>query len=786
MMDTSKYFTAQTVFGGNANENDFYRLTGSGRGGGEEDLPPYTGGGAHEYDPGSGYSDDDLVYYFSDMRDIFDDSEFDFTGMSTDYIWHMSLADIREGVNDGYVIETGDPKKPYAWRTVETDWFGNIKYVDRPVIELANDTVTSFPSREYMGFGRKNTDEEIDDIIEDIDSKIDDGWAVQSVSDEELAEGLRKGTIKYVGDGSGSCLYMDTTSGTCVVDSLDPGTLGIISIANNALLGIVDRLYKPTEETVQIMNRGFDITRKLAVALVPLVILLSIASAMRAGASSVTGIAEARSMAINLLFCIGLAFSSRWLLGKIAAISYSIASEIGKGAILFSDSMLTSLTFGSAILIMLFTFVFIFIIIALLIEFYLAAMSLQVMYALLAALGPIFIVLSAFKPLEWLRGQWLKMLLQAVVLAPANALIINLLNHISWDGGASGVLLASAMYIGCASILIAINSSVAKQILSSAAMVASKSADFVRGGFTGAGGLNLAGFAAAGGFGALGTAVSHGNAGGSTTENGTGGQGPAGMKTGTSGSSPSGTPTGGVPGSTMGGQSKPVNPGTSRSVGNDSGQNLFSTLLAGTRLGGGVAAANRLKMYNERKGYIKSTVTSETDDENALERSFFKKYNNSVDVSDIHAIEERIRKLDTNHTLTDKEVHNAADSTSKMLTVAYQGARNAGLDPMNGYQGDTMEQGAGNILDFGIARGVQMHAEYNGHAQEFLKNIPEGQRPGIDAFRRNEGASYYEQGILIAGEFMESHTGEERNYGDAAAEVTDRLSQSDLMKNIRW
>ena len=786
MMDTSKYFTAQTVFGGNANENDFYRLTGSGRGGGEEDLPPYTGGGVHEYDPGSGYSDDDLVYYFSDLRDIFDDSEFDFTGMSTDYIWHMSLADIREGVNEGYIIETGDPKKPYAWRTVETDWFGNIKYVDRPVIELANDTVTSFPSREYMGFGRKNTDEEIDDIIEDIDSKIDDGWAVQSVSDEELAEGLRKGTIKYVGDGSGSCLYMDTTSGTCVVDSRDPGTLGIISIANNALLGIVDRLYKPTEETVQIMNRGFDITRKLAVALVPLVILLSIASAMRAGASSVTGIAEARSMAINLLFCIGLAFSSRWLLGKIASISYSIASEIGKGAILFSDSMLTSLTFGSAILIMLFTFVFIFIIIALLIEFYLAAMSLQVMYALLAALGPIFIVLSAFKPLEWLRGQWLKMLLQAVVLAPANALIINLLNHISWDGGASGVLLASAMYIGCASILIAINSSVAKQVLSSVAMVAQKSADFVRGGFTGAGGLNLAGFAASGGFGALGNAISHGGTDRSAAGTGTGNQGASGMNPGTSGPFSSGGSSGGFPENSAGGKSGSVSPGSSGKAGKDSGQSLFSTLLAGTRLGGGVAAANRLKMYNERKGYVKSTVTSETDDENALERSFFRKYNNSVDVSDVHAIEERIRKLDTNHTLTEKEVHNAADSASKMLSIAYQGAKNAGLDPMNGYQGDSMEQGAGNILDFGIARGVQMHADYSGHAKAFLDGIPDGQRPGIDAFRRNEGTSYYEQGILIAGDFMESHSGEGRNFGDATAEVTDRLGQADLMKNIRW
>ena len=152
--------------------------------------------------------------------------------------------------------------------------------------------------------------------------------------------------------------FMNTTSGECVVDSRDPGTLGIISIANNALLGIVDKLYKPTSETVKVMDQGFGITSKLAVALVPLVILLTIAAAMRAGASSVTGIAEARSSAINLLFCIGLAFSSRWLLGKISSVSYSIATEIGKGAILFSDSMLTSLTFGSAILIMLFTFVF--------------------------------------------------------------------------------------------------------------------------------------------------------------------------------------------------------------------------------------------------------------------------------------------------------------------------------------------------------------------------------------------------------------------------------------------
>ena len=97
-----------------------------------------------------------------------------------------------------------------------------------------------------------------------------------------------------------------------------------------------------------------------------------------------------------------------------------------------------------------------------------------------------------------------------------------------------------------------------------------------------------------------------------------------------------------------------------------------------------------------------------------------------------------------------------------------------------------MEQGAGNILDFGIARSVQMHAEHSGHAQEFMDAIAPGERPGIDAFRRNEGSSYYEQGILIAGEFMESHAPGERNFGEAAAEVTDRLGQSDLMRNIRW
>ena len=791
MMDTSKYFTAQTVFGSEANENDFYRLTGgfSGRGGetGTDGLPENTGG-VIEYDPGHGYGSNDLIYYPGDIYDLSDTGGIDLSGMSRDYIWHMSLSDIREGVNLGYIIETGNSSMPYAWRKYETDWSGNITYKDWQVIELRNGTGKDFPPREYFGFGAGKTEEEIQEIIDELDDKIDDGHAVIGIPKDDFAKGLRDGTIKYVGDSGSGCLYMNTTSGECVVDSRDPGTLGIISIANNALLGIVDKLYKPTSETVKVMDQGFGITSKLAVALVPLVILLTIAAAMRAGASSVTGIAEARSSAINLLFCIGLAFSSRWLLGKISSVSYSIATEIGKGAILFSDSMLTSLTFGSAILIMLFTFVFIFIIIALLIEFYLAAMSLQVMYALLASLGPIFIVLSAFKPLEWLRGQWLKMLLQAVVLAPANALIINLLNHISWDGGASGVLLASAMYIGCASILIAINGSVAKQVFSSAAMVASKSADFIRGGFTGAGGLNLAGFAAAGGFGALGTAVSHGgNENGAGSYQNPGNPIPSGIKPSPSASSPAVNPSGIPAGGSASGTGKTAWAASSSGGNRAAGQpNLFSTLLAGTKLGGGVAAANRLKYYNERKGYVKSSVTSETNDENEMERSFFRKYNNSVDVSDVHAIEERIRKLDTNHTLTDQEVRNAADSTSKMLAVAYQGARNAGLDPMNGYQGDSMEQGAGNILDFGIARGVQMHAEYSGHAKDFLEGIPEGQRPGIDAFRRNEGASYYEQGIIIAGEFMESHSGEDRNFGDAAAEVTDRLSQSDLMKNIRW
>ena len=361
MMDTSKYFTAQTVFGSEANENDFYRLTGgfSGRGGetGTDGLPENTGG-VIEYDPGHGYGSNDLIYYPGDIYDLSDTGGIDLSGMSRDYIWHMSLSDIREGVNLGYIIETGNSSMPYAWRKYETDWSGNITYKDWPVIELRNGTGKDFPPREYFGFGAGKTEEEIQEIIDELDDKIDDGHAVIGIPKDDFAKGLRDGTIKYVGDSGSGCLYMNTTSGECVVDSRDPGTLGIISIANNALLGIVDKLYKPTSETVKVMDQGFGITSKLAVALVPLVILLTIAAAMRAGASSVTGIAEARSSAINLLFCIGLAFSSRWLLGKISSVSYSIATEIGKGAILFSDSMLTSLTFGSAILIMLFTFVF--------------------------------------------------------------------------------------------------------------------------------------------------------------------------------------------------------------------------------------------------------------------------------------------------------------------------------------------------------------------------------------------------------------------------------------------
>ena len=162
MMDTSKYFTAQTVFGSEANENDFYRLTGefSGRGGetGTDGLPENTGG-VIEYDPGHGYGSNDLIYYPGDIYDLSDTGGIDLSGMSRDYIWHMSLSDIREGVNLGYIIETGNSSMPYAWRKYETDWSGNITYKDWPVIELRNGTGKDFPPREYFGFGAGKTEE---------------------------------------------------------------------------------------------------------------------------------------------------------------------------------------------------------------------------------------------------------------------------------------------------------------------------------------------------------------------------------------------------------------------------------------------------------------------------------------------------------------------------------------------------------------------------------------------------------------------------------------------------
>ncbi|MBQ6482875.1 MAG: hypothetical protein IJI45_17360 [Anaerolineaceae bacterium] len=93
--------------------------------------------------------------------------------------------------------------------------------------------------------------------------------------------------------------------------------------------------------------------------------------------------------------------------------------------------------------------------------------------------------------------------------------------------------------------------------------------------------MNLAGFAAAGGFGALGTAVSHGggDSGGGGYQN-PGYTGAAGSKASPSASSPSVNPSGIPSGSSVSGSEKTAGTAPSTREGRTTGQpNLFSTFL---------------------------------------------------------------------------------------------------------------------------------------------------------------------------------------------------------------
>ena len=205
-----------------------------------------------------------------------------------------------------------------------------------------------------------------------------------------------------------------------------------IEFINSALAKIVKDLYEPNTTIKGIGDKVFSSVLAVATALVPLAIILTIAISMRNGASSASGIAETRTFFIDLIVSIGLAVSSHFIIQQTTAIGTAIAGKIaGSREFRINSNLFQADNALQGILLLIIGILFVFLMVAILIEVYLAALAMQAHYVILCAFSPIMLVMSAYKPFKSLRDQWFKMVLHGMIIAPANAIVLAIMNTIA-------------------------------------------------------------------------------------------------------------------------------------------------------------------------------------------------------------------------------------------------------------------------------------------------------------------------------------------------------------------
>ena len=206
----------------------------------------------------------------------------------------------------------------------------------------------------------------------------------------------------------------------------------IISYLNDALAKIVNNLYKPMDSVAAFAESVFNTVLGVSVSLIPLAITLTIAVSMRNGASSASGIADTRTFIIDLIVSLGLAVSSHYIIKQTTAIGTFIASKISSQSFSISDSILSGNgDLLQSVLLLIVGVLFVFLLVAIVIEVFFAAMAMQAHYVMLCAFSPIMLVMSSYKPLRGLRDQWFKMVLHGMLIAPANAIVLYIMNSLN-------------------------------------------------------------------------------------------------------------------------------------------------------------------------------------------------------------------------------------------------------------------------------------------------------------------------------------------------------------------
>ena len=259
----------------------------------------------------------------------------------------------------------------------------------------------------------------------------------------------------------------------------------IAGFFDSAFGSCIRYMYDLDEPFLKMCRDMWSSTTGFALALLPLMLLLSIFSTVRYGASrSALTLVKTRELAFGTVLNVGLAASSYWIFTKVLSISTSLGREMlaisgisdttNFSAIaerIFLPSMITHMDGSSEALLVVLMFLRLFLTLVLFISIVLVSVSTRIGILLLFGISPVCFVLSVYEEFEWIRDSWIKTFLGFILTPVIDGILLALimLNNEKFVSGMSmgDVFRTLCVSIGIACMIVMLHSEVIKKIFDS-------------------------------------------------------------------------------------------------------------------------------------------------------------------------------------------------------------------------------------------------------------------------------------------------------------------------------
>ncbi len=259
----------------------------------------------------------------------------------------------------------------------------------------------------------------------------------------------------------------------------------IAGFFNSAFSSAIQYMYDPDQSFLKMCLDMWSSTTKFALALLPLMLLLSIFSTVKYGGerSSLT-LVKTRELAFGTILNVGFAASSYWIFTKVLAISTALGkqmlaisgitvttnfSEIAER--IFLPSMITHLDGSSEALLVVLIFLRLFLTLVLFISIVLVSVSTRIGILLLFGISPICFVLSVYEEFDWIRDSWIKTFIGFILTPVFDGILLALimLNNEKFVSGMSmgEVFRTLCISIGISCMIVMLHSEVIKKIFDS-------------------------------------------------------------------------------------------------------------------------------------------------------------------------------------------------------------------------------------------------------------------------------------------------------------------------------